>query len=99
MRHTIPVLVLEFEEGGNTIWVQGLGGTVLRLKTDGKVTSVECQESPVSHVDVMVKGDISVCVATGIEKQITDEYLDKVSEVVDAMILRALERRQHGSRT
>ena len=36
----IPVLAIEFREGGNTLWIHGQGGTVLRLKTvNGAITS------------------------------------------------------------
>lgn len=35
MRIKIPVVELEFEEGGNTIWVHGPDGTtVLRVRAD-----------------------------------------------------------------
>ena len=59
----IPVEVLEFHEGGNTLWIHGPeGGTVLRLKTTGKITSKKCATSPISHVDIMVEGDIEICI-------------------------------------
>lgn len=59
----IPVAVLEFRQGGNTLWVHGPeGGTVLRLKTTGKISAEACTTSPVSHVDVMVDGDVNVCI-------------------------------------
>src|SRR5262245_24617928 len=65
MRHTIAVAGLEFEDGGNTIWVHGKGGTVLRIKTDGKVTSKACsvELAGYAHADVAAHGDIEICVS------------------------------------
>lgn len=62
---TIPVLAIEFCEGGNTLWIHGPeGGTVLRLKTlDGAITSKRCQTSPIAHGDAIIKGDLEICVA------------------------------------
>lgn len=58
----IAVAAIEYNEGGNTLWVQGYGGTVLRIKTDGKITSSACANSPsVSHADLDVSGDIHIC--------------------------------------
>ena len=57
------VLALEFQEGGNTIWIQGpQGGTTLRIKTMGKVTASRCDTSPVSHGDIVVQDDIHICI-------------------------------------
>lgn len=63
MRVEVPVSLLEFVDGGNTIWVHGHdGATVLRIKTKGKITvSRECQNS-CSHADIMVDEDIDFCV-------------------------------------
>jgi hypothetical protein len=53
---------VEFEEGGNTIWIHGPdGGTILRIKCSGRVTSKTCA-SPAAHADVVVSGDIEFCV-------------------------------------
>lgn len=63
---TIPVGMIEFREGGHTLWIHGLtGGTVLRLKTlDGKITSTTCQnETSESHGDALIKGDLVICLA------------------------------------
>ncbi len=61
-RIVIAVACIEFNEGGNTLWVQGYGGTVLRIKTDGKITSSACASGPsVSHFDLAVSGDIRIC--------------------------------------
>jgi len=60
----IPVVAIEFREGGNTLWVHGPeGGTVLRLKTlDGAITSKRCQSgAPISHGDAIIQGDLAMC--------------------------------------
>jgi len=50
----IPAAAIEFNEGGNTLWVHGPeGGTILRLKFSGKITSKVCKASPVPHADAM----------------------------------------------
>lgn len=62
MRIKIPVVELEFEEDGNTIWVQSPeGATVLRIKTMGKIVVNESCENVVSHADIIVKKDIDFC--------------------------------------
>lgn len=62
-RYCIDVLCIEFDEGQRTLWVQGKAGTVLRIKTTGKITAKSCNEATSgSHADVMVSGDISICV-------------------------------------
>lgn len=62
-RVVVPVIALEFHEGGNTIWIHGpQGGTTLRIKTTGKVTSSRCGTSPVSHADIVVQEDIHICI-------------------------------------
>jgi hypothetical protein len=63
---TIPVSLIEFREGGNTLWVHSpTGGTVLRFKTlDGKITAKQCQSrAPVSHGDATIQGDLEICIA------------------------------------
>lgn len=63
-RVQIPVGMLEFTEGGNTIWVQSPeGGTTMRIKCTGKITSEICSTSPISHVDLIVHGDINICLS------------------------------------
>ena len=55
-RVKIPVAELEFEEGGNTIWVHGpLGTTVLRVKVSGRLSSAKCAENPSSHLDLVAQ--------------------------------------------
>lgn len=62
-RITIPVAAIEFDEHGNTLWVQALGGTVLRIKTRGKIITEQCTNNPVSHADVIVEEDITICLS------------------------------------
>lgn len=64
MRIQIPASVIEFEEDGNTIWIQNTeGSTTLRIKTMGKIKVDHCKTSPVSHGDIIVKEDINICVS------------------------------------
>ena len=77
-RVTIPVACIEYEEGGNTLWVQGPeGATVLRIKTMGKITSTRCQTSPVPHADVIVREDIVVCRPSKKKADGFDKWLSK----------------------
>lgn len=63
-RITIKVAAIEFDEGGHTMWVQSKEGTVLRIKCTGKITTnTEC-ENTCSHSDMIVQGDINVCLKT-----------------------------------
>ena len=66
----IPVMAIEFREGGNTLWIHGpQGGTVLRLKTlDGEITSKRCQSSPIAHGDAIIQGDLEICIAANTEE-------------------------------
>lgn len=63
-RINIPAAVIEFDVNGNTIWVHNEQGmTVLRIKTMGKINiSKECI-NPCSHSDMIVDGDINICLA------------------------------------
>lgn len=64
-RIKVPVAELEFDVGGNTLWVHSpAGATVLRLKLEGGKFLVDdkCVNS-VAHVDVISQeGDVTVCV-------------------------------------
>lgn len=60
-RVEIPVALVEFEEGGHTIWVQSAAGTVLRIKCTGKIVVDERCQNNVAHADMMVQGDIDIC--------------------------------------
>lgn len=64
MRIQIPASVIEFDEGGNTIWIQNTeGSTAIRIKTMGKIKTDRCLTSPVSHSDIVVKEDINICLS------------------------------------
>ena len=73
-RILLEAVGLEFEEGGNTIWIHGPdGGTLLRIKCSGQITTKRCA-SPIAHADVIVDGDIEFCVPT-------DEAVDPTESV------------------
>lgn len=66
-RVQIPVRLMEFNNGGNTIWVQSpTGQTVLRIKGKKVLVDNGCQNT-VSHADIMVSEDIHVCIANDAE--------------------------------
>jgi len=68
-RIKIPVAELEFERSGQTLWVHGPdGGTVLRIKCTGQIVVSLCQNSPTAHSDLMVQGDVSICVPAKAKK-------------------------------
>lgn len=69
-RVTIPLVALEFDEGGDTLWFQGIGGTVFRLKTTGGIHTRTCipSDAPpasrapaVSHGDLLVTEPVEIC--------------------------------------
>ena len=63
-RIQIEVGLIEFDEGGNTIWIQSpLGGTTMRIKCTGKIITDQCKDSPLSHCDIIVNGDIQFCIS------------------------------------
>lgn len=65
-RIEIPAAMLEFNEGGNTLWIHGPdGGTILRLKTLGKISVEKCLTSPIPHADIVVASDINICIPKG----------------------------------
>ncbi len=65
----IPVSVIEFNNGSNTIWVQSPeGGTIMRIKCTGKINVDKCQDSPISHTDIIVNGDIDFCLSDDVIK-------------------------------
>ena len=55
---------LEFYEAGNTIWIHGQHGTILRIQCSGRITVKSCQ-APGTHADIRVNGDIEFCVPDG----------------------------------
>lgn len=63
-RVEIPVAVLEFNAGSHVIWIQSPdGATTMRIKCSGKINVDRCKNSPVSHCDIYVKGDIDFCIS------------------------------------
>ncbi len=68
--HIIKAAQIEFNEGGNTIWVHGPeGATILRIKSTGKIkVSREC-ENVCSHSDMIVEGDIEICLVEKKERK------------------------------
>jgi hypothetical protein len=65
---TLQVSEIQFADGGNTMWVHGTdGSTTLRIKTTGKFIMERCTESPCSHADIMMQGDVHVCVGSEVE--------------------------------
>lgn len=68
-RILIPASVIEFVDGGNTIWVHGPdGATVLRIKTMKKIHTRSCGDENPSHSDIVVGDPIHVCVGAGAER-------------------------------
>ncbi len=62
-RHQVEVSQLEFDEGGNTIWIHGpQGATVMRIKCSGRIEVMADCVNICAHADVMVDGDILVCI-------------------------------------
>ncbi len=60
-RITIPVSLLEFDEGGNTIWIHGPdGATILRLKAK-KITVQRGCQNICAHTDIMVDDVVDFC--------------------------------------
>ncbi len=60
----VPVSDLEFNVKGNTIWIQSpQGATILRIKCKGKINIDMCKNSPSSHSDIIVEGDINFCLS------------------------------------
>lgn len=53
---------MEFDDGGNTIWIHGpKGATVLRIKAGGRIKVNQSCENICTHADLEVKGDIEIC--------------------------------------
>jgi hypothetical protein len=63
-RITISAGIIEFNSGGNTVWIQSTeGSTTLRIKCSGKINVERCKDSPVSHCDIYIQGDINFCIS------------------------------------
>lgn len=61
-RVTIDVAQIEFEEGGNTLWIHNSNGlTVLRLKFEGGIHSKAGCENLCAHADAFVAGSLAFC--------------------------------------
>ena len=68
-RITVPVSVLEFDDGGNTIWIHGpQGATVLRIKAKKIVAQRGC-ENICAHADINVDEVITMCLPTKKKKK------------------------------
>lgn len=64
----IPVSELEFSVGNNTFWVHSpAGATVLRVKSMKPIKAEGCKNSPVSHLDIVVKDELVFCVGPDAE--------------------------------
>jgi hypothetical protein len=62
MRVHIPVAMAEFDDSGNTIWIHAPNGsTVFRIKCTGKFIIDESCNNNVAHSDILVDGDIEIC--------------------------------------
>ncbi len=63
----LQAAAIEFHEGGDTIWVHAPdGSTTLRIKTKGAIFIEHCGTSPVSHADMIVDKDITICIGAEI---------------------------------
>lgn len=61
-RHYIPVAMLEFVEGGNTLWVHNSqGGTVLRIACTKVAVKNGCSNT-CAHADMRVQGTVEICI-------------------------------------
>lgn len=66
---SIPAAQIQFQEGGNTIWVHSpIGATILRIKATGKIVVDDKCINVCSHSDMAVTGDIHICLADDAEK-------------------------------
>lgn len=60
--HVVEAAQIEFNEGGNTVWVHAPNGaTILRIKCSGKITVDNQCINVVAHSDMLVSGDIHMC--------------------------------------
>lgn len=63
-RVCVDVAVLEFDNGGRTIWVHDASGaTVLRIAVRGGAVRVNSSCSNIcAHADLQVQGDVEFCI-------------------------------------
>lgn len=65
----LPVAALEYLSDSHTIWVHGpQGTTVLRIKCTGKIIETQDCNAPEGHSDIIVQGDIRICVPSSVIK-------------------------------
>jgi photosystem II stability/assembly factor-like uncharacterized protein len=80
---SIPALALDFVEGGNTLWVQGIGGTVLRIKVTGKITTKRCEgQGMPSHADAFLDDDLQICLGSDVGLQVPAKTAEKLFEAM-----------------
>ena len=60
--------MVEFNVGGNTIWVQSKKGTVMRIKCTGTIKVDACTTNQSLHSDVILNGDINFCISNDLKK-------------------------------
>ena len=60
----LDVVQVEFHEGSHTLWVHAHdGSTVLRIKCTCKINVDKCCMNPFANADIMVEGDINICIS------------------------------------
>lgn len=84
-RVQLEAIGLEFDEGGNTIWVHGLEGTLLRIKCSGRIAVNECS-APGAHADVLVAGDITFCVPASTGEEVRFLDVSKVEQILSTSL-------------
>lgn len=90
----IPAAQIEFNEGGNTIWVHSpIGATILRIKTTGKITVDGKCENVCSHSDMVVKEDIHICLSED-AKPVT--ALERLKQTFDQIGVPYVETKENG---
>ncbi|GAA0536797.1 hypothetical protein [Chitinophaga japonensis] len=74
----IPVATLQFTPEGNTIWVHTPdGATALCIQCSGKIKVDKCLNSPFSHCDIQVQGNIDFCVSGDAKNALKQELKKK----------------------
>jgi hypothetical protein len=66
---TIDPVQIEFHEGGNTIWVNGENGNILRIKCSGIIEFGRGCVNTTPHADLMIEGNIHICVPDNFQPQ------------------------------
>lgn len=79
----IAVREIEFEEGGNTIWVHSPKGTTpLRIKCNGKIVVHRNQTDKCASIQIMLGGNIHVMLPA---KKLTERGLAKMEKDLEEM--------------